>query len=46
VLNTDTSGRTVWVDMGWPVCDARLVTVAGAHAHRIGGATTPLPDVR
>ena len=28
VLGTDTSGRTLWVDIGWPGCDERLVTVA------------------
>jgi hypothetical protein len=32
VLGTDTSGRTLWVDMGWPACDERLVTVAEATA--------------
>jgi hypothetical protein len=30
VLGTDTSGRTRWVDIGWPACDERLVTVAEA----------------
>jgi hypothetical protein len=40
VLRTDTSGRTPWVDMGWPACDERLVTVAKANAHRVGGATS------
>jgi hypothetical protein len=28
VLSTDTSGRILWVDMGWAACDERLVTVA------------------
>jgi hypothetical protein len=46
VLSMDASGRTLWVDMGWPACDERLVTVAEANAHRVGGATTQLPDVR
>ena len=38
VLSTDTSGRTLRVDMGWPARDERLVTVAEANAHRVGGA--------
>jgi hypothetical protein len=46
VLSMDASGRTLWVDMGWPARDERLVTVAEANAHRVGGATTQLPDVR
>ena len=46
VLSTDTSGRTLWVDMGWPACDERLVTVAEANAHRVGGAASQLLDVR
>lgn len=46
VLGMDTLGRTLWVDMGWPACDERLVTVAGANALRVGSATTQLPDVR
>jgi hypothetical protein len=46
VLSTDTSGRTLGVDVGWPACDERLVTVAEANAHGVGGATFQLPDVR
>jgi hypothetical protein len=46
VMSADTSGRTLWVDMGWPACDERLVTVAEANAHRVGGATSQLPHVR
>jgi hypothetical protein len=46
VLSADTLGRTLWVDMGWPACDERLVTVPEANAHRVGGATSQLPDVR
>jgi hypothetical protein len=46
VLSMDASGRTLWVDMGWPACDERLVTVAEANAHGVGGATFQLPDVR
>jgi hypothetical protein len=42
VLSTHTSDRTVGVDSGWPVCDERLVTVAEANAHRVGGATSPV----
>jgi hypothetical protein len=38
VLSTGTSGRTLRVDMGWPARDERLVTVAEANAHRVGGA--------
>ena len=38
VLSTDISGRTLRVDMGWPACDERLVTVAAAHT--VGGATS------
>ena len=45
-LSTDTSGRALWVDIGWPARDERLVTVAEANAHRVGGATSQLPDVR
>jgi hypothetical protein len=40
VLSTDTSGRTLRVDMGWPACDERLVNIAEADAHRVGGATS------
>jgi len=46
VLSTDTWGRTLGVDVGWPACDERLVTVAEANAHGVGGATFQLPDVR
>ena len=45
VLSTDTSGRPPRVDMGWPACDERLVTVAEANAYRVGGAITQLPNV-
>ena len=38
VLGTDTSGRTLWVDIGWPACDERLVTVAEATAADRGTA--------
>ena len=38
VLSTDTSGRTLRADMGWPARDERLVTVAEANAHRVVGA--------
>jgi hypothetical protein len=37
VLSTDTSGRTLRVDMGWPARDERLVAFAEANAHRVGG---------
>ena len=40
VLSTDISRRTPRVDMGWPACDERLVTVAEATAHTVGGATS------
>ena len=43
VLRTGTSRRTLWVDVGWPACEERLVTVAEADAHRVGDATTQLP---
>ena len=46
VLSADTSDRTLWVDMGWPACDERLVTVAEASAHRVGGAAAQRLDVR
>ena len=46
VLTSDSWGRPVWVDTGWPACDERLVTVAGAIAHRVGGVTSELSDVR
>ena len=46
VLTSDSFGRLVWVDMGWPACDERLVTVSEANARRIGGAITGLTDVR
>ena len=46
VLSTDTSGRTPWVDMGWPACDERLVTVAEVKAPSVGAATTRLPDLQ
>jgi hypothetical protein len=42
VLSTDTSGRTLRADMGWPARDERLVTVAEANAHRVGGANLPV----
>jgi hypothetical protein len=42
VLSTDTSGRTLRVDIGWPARDERLVTVAEANAHRVGRATLPV----
>lgn len=44
VLSADASGRSLWVDLGWPACDERLVTVAEVILHRIGGAITQLPD--
>ena len=31
LLSTDTLGHTLWVDVGWPACDERLVTVAEAN---------------
>ena len=37
VLRTDSSGRTLWVDIGWRACDERLVTVTEANALRVGG---------
>ncbi|HYB39188.1 MAG TPA: hypothetical protein VEF72_28010 [Mycobacterium sp.] len=46
VVGADTTGRTLWVDMGWAACDERLVTVAEANTHRVGDATTRLSDVR
>jgi hypothetical protein len=46
VLRTDAAGRPRWVDVGWPACDERLVTVAEAISHRFGGAASQLPDVR
>jgi hypothetical protein len=39
VLSTDTLGRALLVDVGWPARDERLVTVAEANAFRNGGAT-------
>jgi hypothetical protein len=46
LLSTDTLGHTQWVDVGWPACDERLVTVAETNALRVSGATTRLPDVQ
>jgi hypothetical protein len=46
VVDTDTAGRTLWADLGWPACDERLVTVAEAIARRVGDAITQLPDMR
>ena len=46
VLRTDPLGRAPWLDPGWPACDERLVNFAEANAHRVGGATPQLPDVR
>lgn len=46
VLRTDTSGRARWVDMGWPACDERLITVAETLSHRFGGAASQLSDLR
>jgi hypothetical protein len=46
VVGTDTLGRTLWVDMGWPACDERLLTVAEAKAPSVGAATTRLPDLQ
>jgi hypothetical protein len=46
VVSTDTSGRALWVDIGWPGRDERLVTVTEANAHRVGGATSQFSDVR
>jgi hypothetical protein len=45
VLSTDTSGRTLRVDMGWPACDERLVTVAEAQCAQGRWSTSQLPDV-
>jgi hypothetical protein len=36
VLTTDTLGRALLVDVGWPARDERLVTVAEANAFRNG----------
>jgi uncharacterized membrane protein len=44
VLSTDTSGRTLRVDMGWPACDERLVTVA--EAQMCTGSVVHLPVAR
>jgi hypothetical protein len=30
VLGTDSSGRKLWVDIGWLACDERLATVTEA----------------
>lgn len=38
--------RTLWADVGWPACDERLATAAEANAHRAGGATSQLLDLR
>ena len=46
VLSTDISGRTLRVDMGWPACDERLVTVAEAQCAQGRWSTSQLPDVR
>ena len=46
MLTSDSWARPVRVDMGWPACDERLVTVAEAIAHRVAGVTSQLPDVR
>ena len=46
VLRTGTPRRTLWVDVGWPACDERLVTVAEADAHRVSGANHHVTDER
>ena len=46
LLSTDTSGHTLWADVGWPACDERLVTGAETNALRVSGATNGLPDVQ
>jgi hypothetical protein len=46
VLRTDTSGRTLRVDMGWPACDERLVTVAKAQCAQRLRAAVHLPVAR
>jgi hypothetical protein len=46
VLRTDISRRTLWVDVGWPACDERLVRFGEAHAHRVGGANNHVTDER
>jgi hypothetical protein len=46
ILTSDSGGHPVWVDMGWPASDERLVTAAAAMASGVGGATSQLPDVR
>ena len=46
VLWTDISRRTLWVDVGSPACHERLVTLADAHAHRVGGANNHVTDER
>ncbi|OBA82643.1 hypothetical protein A9W99_11050 [Mycobacterium sp. 1164966.3] len=37
IPRTDTSGRTLWVDIGWQACDERLITVAEVNALRVRG---------
>ena len=44
VEGTDTAGRRLWADLGWPACNERLVTVVEAIARRVGDATTQLPE--
>lgn len=46
VVDTDTAGRPLRADLGWPACDERLVTLAEASARRAGDAITQLPGVR
>ena len=35
LVTSDTSGRPIWADIGWPACDERLVTFTEANALRI-----------
>lgn len=37
VLRTDSSGRAMWVDIGWQACDERLVSLAEAKTLGAGG---------
>ena len=46
VLRTDSFGRGLWGDLGWPAREERLVTVAEAIAYGIGGASQHVTDER
>jgi hypothetical protein len=45
VIASDTSGRAVWLDMGWPASDERLVAASEAGAFGIDCARNYLTEM-